>query len=189
MKERGMTFGGEFIPKLLDGSKTQTRRLIKTEMLFLHHDWIPKRNDTSILSFGIYDPERLDLGCFPPVFYPPYGGLGQKKIKVEMSPLEKNENCPCCGYTKEDMGINMDHHLCSVNNIRLEITDVRVERIQDISEEDAKAEGLTTRVDGRMPSGYPASDAFADIWDKIYPGSWEANSWVWVYSFRRIENA
>lgn len=77
-----------------------------------------------------------------------------------------------------------------------EIAAVRVERVQDITEEDAikeapdlflKAPGLCTE-DPRM---YLLKDgawksAFRDLWQSIY-GNWDANPWVWVYGFRRIK--
>ena len=80
----------------------------------------------------------------------------------------------------------------SFSRITLEITGVRVERLQDISEEDAIAEGCP----GGSENGYfcpvapysKPSHWYADLWDKINgKGSWAANCWVWVISFRRIE--
>jgi hypothetical protein len=75
------------------------------------------------------------------------------------------------------------------SRILLEITNVRVERIQDMGTEDFKAEGY--RID--------PSDCFSDIntlnkirrpfmnsWNKIYPSSWDRNDWVWVVEFRRV---
>lgn len=94
----------------------------------------------------------------------------------------------------------------------LEITDVRVERLNDISEEDAKAEGLfmISKDDGKtwkfgipdadgLPgtddNGWPwhewstkPSEAFKTLWQKINgPASWPTNPWVWVISFKRVD--
>lgn len=68
----------------------------------------------------------------------------------------------------------------------LEITDVRVERLQDITPEDAVREGIESyAMDSRL-TGYWTT-AFARLWDEINgPGSWELNPWVWVVSFRRV---
>ena len=69
------------------------------------------------------------------------------------------------------------------SRITLEITDVRVERLQDISNEDAVAEGIGTPCDMR----YAALDAFKPLWESINGhDSWEANPWVWVIEFKRI---
>jgi hypothetical protein len=68
------------------------------------------------------------------------------------------------------------------SRITLEVTDVRVERLQDISEADAQAEGVYT------DPACPAYDAYAQLWDEINgAGSWDANPWVWAVSFRRIK--
>ena len=75
------------------------------------------------------------------------------------------------------------------SRITLEVTDVRVEKLTEISEVDAQAEGVgPLRTDGRMCNGLPATDGYADLWESINgPGSWEANPWVWAVSFRRIK--
>jgi hypothetical protein len=56
----------------------------------------------------------------------------------------------------------------------LEVASVTVERIRDITHEEAKREGFMTRKD------------FGDAWDSIYPGSWERNEWVWRCEFKRV---
>ena len=70
------------------------------------------------------------------------------------------------------------------SRLTLEITGVRVERLQSISQEDAVAEGVTDWMVG------PTSprDDYRGLWESINgPGSWELNPWVWVVSFRRLE--
>ena len=78
----------------------------------------------------------------------------------------------------------------------LQITDVRVERLKDISEEDAIAEGVEQNRDGSWrdyiePNQLPqdcARASFISLWMKINgPESWESNPWVWVVSFKQIE--
>lgn len=83
------------------------------------------------------------------------------------------------------------------SRITLEITDVRAERLNDISEEDAKEEGVEPelyadlRPDGELRDGesiaYRAS--FHELWDKINGKAhpWDSNPWVWAISFRRVE--
>lgn len=82
------------------------------------------------------------------------------------------------------------------SRIMLEITDIRVERLNEISEEDAWAEGVNVadtlaRGDsvGYGPTGKPwAPYLYRSLWESINgSGSWDANPWVWVTEFRRIE--
>jgi len=81
--------------------------------------------------------------------------------------------------------------------IFLRVTGVRCERVQDITEEDAIAEGCTAPPDGEhyhngmdLEPIYYASDDFAMIWDLLYAKrgyGWHKNPWVWVYEFERAE--
>jgi hypothetical protein len=67
------------------------------------------------------------------------------------------------------------------SRVDLEITAVRVERLQDISDDDARAEGYDR-------SHASPREWFALLWERINgPGSWEANPWVWVVEFRRVQ--
>ncbi len=71
------------------------------------------------------------------------------------------------------------------SRILLEITDVRVERLNSISEEDAKAEGAPTEC---CVIGDKHFLGFRSLWKNIYgDDSWQANPWVWVIEFKRIE--
>ncbi len=85
------------------------------------------------------------------------------------------------------------------SRISLELTDVRVQRLQDISEQDALAEGIRWTADGPLHAhiwmshvgcecNFPtARDAYAALWDDINgAGSWDANPWVWSLTFKRI---
>ena len=73
--------------------------------------------------------------------------------------------------------------------IWLEVTDVRVERLQEITEEDAVKEGVKAYGPNNC-SGTSARIAFAQLWDSIYQKQghgWEVNDWVWVYGLKRLE--
>ena len=83
------------------------------------------------------------------------------------------------------------------SRLTIEITGVRVERLQDISEADAIAEGVTAVSSGGVTlfttTGVncfqTAKDAYAALWESINgPGSWDANPWVWVVEFKRAGN-
>lgn len=84
------------------------------------------------------------------------------------------------------------------SRILLEITNVRVERLNAISEEDAKAEGVTPA--GTLLPEHPgtyltpngdfatAEVAFQRLWESIYgEEGWQSNPWVWVIEFKRVE--
>lgn len=87
------------------------------------------------------------------------------------------------------------------SRILLDVVAVRVERLQDISEADAKAEGVQTRAElypdqpmhaDEPPSAYSHRDQFRQLWDSINgkrPGcDWASGPWVWVVAFRRAES-
>jgi hypothetical protein len=73
----------------------------------------------------------------------------------------------------------------AASRILLEITDVRVERLKNISDGDAIREGCSVT---DMKSGDCVADIFARLWESIYGAeSWQANPWVWVIEFKRVE--
>lgn len=74
----------------------------------------------------------------------------------------------------------------------LEITEIRAERLQEISEQDALAEGVTIKPDAeiaaRVARETPARMEYWALWESINgAGSWDANPWVWVLTFRRVK--
>jgi hypothetical protein len=77
----------------------------------------------------------------------------------------------------------------SAARIFLKVTDVRVERVQDINgqghHDDVLKEGITVQL-SELDCGYTPSHKFRDIWQNLY-GDWDANPWVWVYEFERCE--
>lgn len=231
---------------ILDGTKTQTRRVVK-----LPHDnplgrWEPttfggpdggrtKAGETIPLQGGIWHTRTGDsLGC-------PYGQPGDRLWvretcrAYELSDTDARTDrfgvierlgleCPPYGLDgvlysadgafreiantreaadawselhayrgKRGATVPQIHMPRWASRITLEITGVRVERLQDISEADAKAEGA--------PPSHPSIDVvsrefgyadfprswFAQLWDQINgAGSWDANPWVWCLTFRRV---
>ena len=128
----------------------------------------------------------------------PWGGL-----PVRISPDGKQiayyrEGFDRCYSGRWRPSIHMPRWAC---RIVLEITDVRVERLQDISEADADAEGVRREVTdmGRLYFGTDAGandwtrdprEAFRELWESINgAGSWDANPWVWAITFKRLEPA
>lgn len=227
MKESGMIFNAEMVRALLDGRKTQTRRIIKD--CTVGRDPISKFIKIEKKFIGCYPedvPELIRECC-------PYGVPGDRiwvretfqgplfdydlmdSYCKDPTPFEKPEFCvykadgvPAPEFYDADdelhccwrPSIHMPRWAC---RILLEITDVRVERLNAIREEDAKAEGVGAAVwfsakgipeSEWMSLGYRGAmqasyiNRFATLWESIYgEGSWKANSWVWVISFKRVE--
>ena len=116
------------------------------------------------------------------------------------TPYQKVENC----VYKADGGYVPEYIDCDDNfrqgwrpstqmprwasRITLEITDVRVERLNDISNEDAKSEGCWYGRGGGVPDeAVTPSDYFPTLWESLYgKGSWNSNPWVWVIQFKRV---
>lgn len=81
------------------------------------------------------------------------------------------------------------------SRITLEITGVRVERLNDCGEADAIAEGIAPELDGWTDYSNPSCqmclnpvDSYRTLWDSINgAGAWEANAWGWVVEFRRVQ--
>lgn len=84
------------------------------------------------------------------------------------------------------------HEPKSAARIWLQVTDVRVERLQDITNKQAKMEGVTYTIDYKN-QGYDARYAFAELWDSTIKKpdidlyGWGANPWVWVIEFERCD--
>ena len=245
MKERGMIFNSEMVRAILDGRKTQTRRIMKVQ---------PESNQLGLLLITD-STKHSDIGKYhwaesnatgnhvrSKLFSSPFGAVGERIwVRETWAPLGNEDGCYvdwednlCKGDERSAARIYRasceqrpgDYGLWSIpddaywkphtkehkfegawrpsihmprwaSRILLEITDVRVERLNAISEEDARAEGI---IDGGcLNCGEPepcgcanpepdATDAFAYLWQSVYgQESWNANPWVWVISFERIE--
>ena len=82
------------------------------------------------------------------------------------------------------------------SRIRLEVMDVRAQRLQNITEEDAKAEGcqpwqydpMQPMTTGEMGAASPYRGGYACLWDEINDerATWKSNPWIWAYSFKRL---
>ncbi|HGV5140170.1 TPA: hypothetical protein ACNHEP_002656 [Klebsiella pneumoniae] len=199
MTERGMIFNGEMVRALLSGRKTQTRRPIKWKQTRFTE--IGEREDGSKWPWS----EDAEHAC--DFWHPcPFGAVGDRIwVRETWARYNIDQNSHDIAYratTPEDWpeegrwrpSIHMPRW---ASRILLEITGVRVERLNAISEEDARAEGI---IDGGcLNCGEPepcgcanpepdATDAFAYLWQSIYgQASWNANPWVWVIDFKRVE--
>jgi hypothetical protein len=196
MTDRPILFSAPMVRALLAGNKTQTRRVVKGAAL----DW---------LAPDMFTPEFVATSenglC-------PYGVPGDRLWVREAHALhERFTDVVRVVYaaslpgswteaTREFPASNADgltikpyqegfrpsiHMPRWASRITLEITDVRVERLNDISASDALAEGMT--FPNGMEWGSDPVDAYRGLWDHINgPGAWAANPWVWVVAFRVV---
>lgn len=206
--ERGMIFNAEMVRAILDGRKTQTRRPIKWKQTRFTE--IGEREDGSKWPWSEDAEHAFDF------WHPcPFGSVGDRiwvretfqgplfdfdlmdSYCKDSTPFEKSEFCvykadgvPAPEFYDADDEL----HCCWrpsihmprwASRILLEITDVRVERLKSISDRDALREGCSA---ADMRSGDCVADVFARLWASIYGSdSWNANPWVWVIEFKRVE--
>jgi hypothetical protein len=213
VKERPILFTGEMVQRLLDGSKTQTRRLVKT---------VPLRGDAvGVRVVGEYPTvvrltdEGLvwnpngpfeDAVPFPhPEKCCPYGLPGDQLWVKETFCLAFDTNtCERTGgYHYRADGyevVHVDDHSRSpwkpsihmpraASRIQRELTDVRLERVQEITEQDAIAEGIGV-VYGTHWMDTSKRRGFRDLWNGFYGDrdfGWDKNPWIWAMSFKEIK--
>ena len=212
MKERPILFSAPMVRAILDGRKTMTRRVIKDNCPFVTGAYFDEETERWYWTTGA-ERERLptDL-CLGKC---PHGQPGdQLWVRETWMPFTE-QGCPV-GATiyratdhpepDGDSPLRWNPPIFmpkSASRITLEITAVRVERVQDISEKDAKAEGCGGYVGGEGPMsesvlaiepGYNHPnffrDGFAYLWDSLNAKrdyGWDANPWVWVLSFKRVK--
>lgn len=205
MREKPILFSGEMVRAILDGRKTQTRRVVKPQPVVSGTGVQVANNGTDDLFF--VGGQLLDK-C-------PYGRPGDSLWVretwqyVDVSLLhatvgyKDNESRTVhLGESWEMKGRNTWNWQPSIfmprwaSRITLEVTAVRVERVQDIGEGDAIAEGVIFK---GPYYGLPktkeydcdtARYAFADVWHSINAKrgyGWDSNCWVWVVEFKRVE--
>jgi hypothetical protein len=200
MSEKPIIFSAPMVRAILAGNKSQTRRILKDQ-----ETW--NRVGEGILRR--YPQQRAGVPVCPGYRLwvretcRPWGDDGSERLALAIS--------TCTGPEHISFRATADEAECAINRwrpsiymprwasrITLAVTDVRVQRLQDISEEDAKAEGVECLKSGR---GYYsakhgkaavhfgvyhdyAKEAFADLWNTINgDDAWEANPWVYAISF------
>ena len=245
MKELPILFSGPMVRALLDGRKTQTRRIVKSSRAWPigFIGGRGDRDDPSCYGFEDFNSGEwwtlkadgsADMNQIPS----PYGRVGDR-LWVRETWGEFIDTDIIDGQTHElgrDTLYRADgenHQRCTpwrpsihmprwASRLTLEVTDVRVERLQDISEEDAIAEGVEsidfereerdwsicpkcggTRLHEALgPNGGIMFDVdcrecdthvkrYRHLWDSLNAArgyGLDANSWVWVVEFKRIES-
>jgi hypothetical protein len=233
MKERPILFNGEMVRALLEGRKTQTRRVMKVQphddnccistlmcstgdrSQIGKHRWLRKLNSGEI---DQTDTNQNYFSC-------PYGQVGDRLWVRETwatvpatayrasvgVPQTINPNAPsraavyrasfdrCYGGFVWKPSIHMPRW---ASRITLEVTGVRVERVQDITEEDAQAEGCSEWIPCGVYTGLKGvkiggahrkgthREYFEWLWNSINEKrgyGWNANPYVWAVEFKRVE--
>jgi hypothetical protein len=190
--EKPILFNGEMVRAVLEDRKNQTRRVIK------------KQPDEEGLSFHIFIQQWINTDGEE--YKCPYGNIGDQLWVRETfnsdwcdKTIYKADGGSAkeAGYPNEPRWKPSIHMPRWASRINLEITDIRVERVQDISEEDARDEGMECLPDFKPTTMYPPySTVFKKLWDSINGKpradgidiSWEANPFVWCVTFKRINN-
>lgn len=217
--ERGMIFNGEMVRAILDGRKTQTRRIMKPqpEPCPRGGHWWP----SNVFKTMLHVEEEMQNGkggwgglvgdaC-------PFGDVGDRiwvretwaeagasapDLKLYRANYPEHvpsiyENVPPAEEIRWTPSIHMPR---TASRIQMEITDVRVERLNAISEEDAEAEGIDMEAlydsqdcydciaDHNMTGRPTVTGAFKYLWESIYgEEGWKSNPWVWVIEFKLVE--
>lgn len=220
MKERPILFSSEMVRAILDNRKTQTRRVMKPQPMINFPDkhsveieWMNVRTKKSggrsfssqeLLDYFWEDicNQRLtnEVLC-------PYGRRGDRLWVRETWAYCPYRNCffyRADNFPEDKFKWKPSIHMIrAASRITLEITGIRVERLQDISEEDAIAEGIE-------PVNLPDEETFSHRWKDYHSkyivcgfmspinsfsslwksingkDSWESNPWVWVIEFKQI---
>jgi hypothetical protein len=194
-------FSTPMVKAILDGRKTQTRRVVKI-------------NGQPISS----PEERLELTEDGLIYHSVNSMSGYYKLSYQPSDiLWVRETWRATGVISEPYAYKADEEVLNLlgesgqilsiryawrpsifmpraaARIFLRVTDVRAERLQDITEEDARAEGCSTKIlnDGWKNIGtLTARDEFITLWEHLNAKrglGWDTNPWVWVISFERCE--
>ena len=187
MRKRPILFSGPMVRALLAGTKTQTRRACKPSktLAILDNGWLAQRDD-DVCPYGVPGDRLWVKESIKCVSF-----CGTSLPSDEVLSLFCADDTP----TKADAWPWKRPFLPSMfmplglSRITLEETEVRVQRLQDISEEDALAEGVEPKTWGaRAMAGQGARAAYAELWDEINgAGAWTINPWVWAISFKRVQ--
>lgn len=189
VRERPILFSAPMVRAILDVTKTQTRR--GAYKLVRHPDFGYKLTP-SVLVHEKEPQHVIDRCC-------PYGQPGDRlwvreawmHVEHDVQPVRYRATNPSyAGRWRPSI-----HMPRWASRINLEITGIRVERLQDISETDAMAEGIQPELDGWTDYSNPSCqmclnpvDSYRTLWESINgAGSWALNPWVWCISFRRVD--
>lgn len=193
MAIKPILFNTEMVRAILDGRKTCTRRVVKTRRKDACGFYVTKFPDGSFAEIYEYDEEER---MFENSLKPPYmpedilyiretWGEGYAEGTYIYKADDKLAELPAFEKTSKILYHPSIHMPKEAARIWLKVTDVRVERLQDMTDDDAEAEGCFDYTSTAL--GFP------DVWDSTIKKSdldrygWKANPWVWVIEFERCE--
>jgi len=214
MRERPIIFNADMVRAVLDGRKTQTRRIVKwrglDEGLNLQFSGLRASKETGGWVIESNSRTSSEWRCQPTPC--PFGAVGDRlwvretfgfeirsvggspheQIVYRASKPDAVRLYDCNGKPQPMKWTPSLHMRRKYSRITLEITGVRVERLWDITEDDAKAEGCTFEALRFKPGtreveemGHTAVCQFGGLWQSIYGAdSWQVNPWVWVIEFK-----
>ena len=208
MKAKPILFSGEMVRAILEGRKTQTRRVVKPQPDSRHcridfEDGLLKESSLVAGCWDVWKKTKCPFGKPGDLLYvretwsyPVPGCEPQRGVSYKADHVTGND-----GPTKITWKPSI-HMPRSFSRLTLKVTSIRVERLQDITEEDAVTEGCKNDVVLQYDEndkaidylGLYARERFDDLWDSSYGKprkdgndiSWSANPWVWVISFSII---
>ncbi|MEB8380657.1 MULTISPECIES: hypothetical protein [Acinetobacter] len=213
MNEHPILFSTEMVQAILTGRKTQTRRVVKSELIIEQAEF-ERGNRPNVIQSEPSLQYWTENSC-------PFGQVGDRiwvretwHVEPNVTGWSMNENEPCTGWIEYKAGgskevtapnfdavqrcfpkgevdwdflpyswrpsIFMPRWAC---RLILEITNIRIERLNDISEADCVKEGIGSALlrDCKKPK-------FMQLWESINGnGSWNKNPWVWVVEFKIIQ--
>lgn len=199
-RERPILFKPEMVRAILSGSKTQTRRIITPQDTTTEPGWMFYRRGKTV--YGWEEGKDNEFAAI--LWAGPYGSKGTRLwVRETWAPHEGRQHAyyyadhPDWRTSADGEDVDINRWRPSIHMPRwacrlvLEVTEVRVERLQDISDEDVRAEGIRIeRHPEESPEDYAMShvEAYAEAWDRINGAraSWDSNPWVWVVSFKPV---
>ena len=207
MTERPILFTPGNVRAILDGTKTQTRRIVKLPAAPNHlGTWEPTTvggPEGGLTKNGGSLPEMLALWhtrtglCITCPFGVPGDRLWVREglCKSPGGLVQYRRDLKVVGWAEwewQRLTLSPIHMPRKFARFWLEITDVRIQRLQEISEEDAIGEGVTIKQDARIAAlvakDMPGRMEYWALWESIHgKGSWEMNPWVWAITFKQVK--
>ena len=204
MKERPIHFSAPMVRAILDGSKTQTRRVVKQDREgLLDCEPTPAWDAFWQCVACPYGKPGDRLWCRETFAIVPRTAYARSEGVQQMLRPDDDHDAAIyrAGWDRSNGGFRWRpsiHMPRWASRILLEIVSVRVERLQDISEDDARAEGIaySERFEGYCTgeaehfNSHDPRQSYFSLWEAINgAGSVAANPWVWVVEFKRIDVA